>query len=183
VIAEARRTFTYLNLFGYRVDAIIANRLIPDDVSDPYFDRWKEIQATHMATISESFAPLPVLTARLRDQELVGSRLLSGLADEVYGASDPSDVLFTDDPMTVTKKGDGYVLALKLPFTSKEDLEIATKQDELFVKVGPYRRTIMLPAMLSSRRIASAKLVEDRVEVLFEGGGARKPTTGRGTRR
>jgi arsenite/tail-anchored protein-transporting ATPase len=169
VIAEARRTFTYLNLFGYRVDAIIANRLLPDDISDPYFDRWKEIQATHMTTILESFEPLPVLKAHLRQQELVGSELLSTFAGELYGSRDPAEVLFVDEPMTVVKKDDTYVLALKLPFTSKEDLEIATKQDELFVRVGPYRRTIMLPAMLASRRIASAKLVDDRVEVLFEG--------------
>jgi arsenite/tail-anchored protein-transporting ATPase len=185
VIAEARRTFTYLNLFGYRVDAIVANRLLPERVSDPYFDRWKEIQATHMATISESFKPLPVLKAHLRDQELVGSKLLSTLAEEVYGTRDPADVLFVDDPMTVLKKGEGYVLGLKLPFTSKEDLEISTKQDELFVKVGPYRRTIMLPTMLATRRIASAKLVDDRVEVLFEGGRRlqEKAGNGRGKRR
>jgi arsenite-transporting ATPase len=175
VIAEARRTFTYLNLFGYRVDAIVANRLLPESVSDPYFDRWKEIQSTHMKTISESFEPLPVLKARLREQELVGVDLLRTLTDEVYGDKDPGDVLFFDDPMSITKREEGYVLALKLPFTAKEDLEIATKQDELFVKVGPYRRTIMLPTMLASRRIASAKLVEDRVEVLFEGGETRSP--------
>ncbi len=38
VIAEARRTYTYLSLFGYRVDAVVANRLIPDAVTDPWFD-------------------------------------------------------------------------------------------------------------------------------------------------
>src|SRR2546430_291159 len=41
VIAEARRTYTYLSLFGYRVDAVIANRLLPDEVTDPWFDAWK----------------------------------------------------------------------------------------------------------------------------------------------
>src|SRR5688500_5633647 len=82
VIAEAQRTFTYLNLFGYRVDAIVANRLLPDEVSDPYFDRWKELQATHLKTIDESFSPVPILTARLRDQELVGPELLGTLGEE-----------------------------------------------------------------------------------------------------
>jgi arsenite/tail-anchored protein-transporting ATPase len=168
VIAEARRTFTYLNLFGYRVDAIVANRLLPEEVSDPYFARWKTIQSEHMATIDESFSPLPVLRARLREQELVGVDLLGELAGELYGDSEPGDVLFLDEPMTITRNDDQYVLALKLPFATKEDLEIATKQGELFVKVGPYRRTLMLPAMLSTRRIASAKLVGDRVEVLFD---------------
>ncbi|HYY79681.1 MAG TPA: ArsA family ATPase, partial [Actinomycetes bacterium] len=62
VVNEARRTYTYLSLFGYRVDAVVVNRLLPDDVTDPYFGKWKEIQADHFRTITESFAPLPILT-------------------------------------------------------------------------------------------------------------------------
>src|SRR5919106_5490264 len=61
VIAEARRTYTYLALFGYRVDAVIANRIIPDHVTDPYFVKWKDIHAEHLDTIHESFAPVPIL--------------------------------------------------------------------------------------------------------------------------
>src|SRR5919202_4331058 len=48
VIAEARRTYTYLSLFGYRVDAVIANRLLPDAVTDPWFKAWKETHAEHL---------------------------------------------------------------------------------------------------------------------------------------
>jgi arsenite/tail-anchored protein-transporting ATPase len=172
VIAEAQRTYTYLNLFGYRVDAIVANRLLPDEVSDPYFDRWKELQEVHMQTIHESFAPVPILTARLRDQELVGVDLLDGLGAEVYGDSDPASVLFTDDPMSVTKEGDSYVLSLKLPFATREEIELSVKGDELFVKVGPYRRTIMMPKVLTARVLAAAQMREDRLEIRFD---RRKP--------
>jgi arsenite-transporting ATPase len=174
VIAEAQRTYTYLNLFGYRVDAVIANRLLPGEVSDPYFDRWKELQDEHMATIHESFAPVPILTARLRDQELVGAPLLADLGTEIYESLEPSDVLFRDDPMTITKRDTAYVLTLRLPFARKDSLELSTKNDEMFVKVGPYRRTIMLPKVLMSRRLSSAQLLEDRLEVVFERG----PTDG-----
>src|SRR6185436_18584015 len=80
VIAEARRTYTYLSLFGYRVDAVIVNRIIPDEVEDPYFGKWKDIQAEHLATVHESFQPIPILTARLFDREMVGSPLLEELA-------------------------------------------------------------------------------------------------------
>ncbi len=168
VIAEAQRTYTYLNLFGYRVDAVIANRLLPNEVSDPYFDRWKELQDTHMATIEQSFSPVPILTAHLRDQELVGAPLLAELGDEIYERLEPADVLFQEDPMTITKRGSSYVLTLRLPFARKETLELSTKNDEMFVKVGPYRRTIMLPKVLMSRRLSSAQLLEDRLEVVFE---------------
>lgn len=170
VIAEAKRTFTYLNLFGYRVDAILVNRLLPDEVSDPYFTRWKDIQAEHFLSITEAFDPVPILTSRLRDQELTGARLLDDLGDELYGERDPSAVLFTDDPMTVEKVAGDYVLALRLPFTGRGDLDLARKDDELFVRVGPYRRTIMLPAALKSRDVAGATLAGGRVEITFSRG-------------
>jgi len=168
VIAEAKRTFTYLNLFGYRVDALVANRLLPDEIADPYFERWKKLQTEHLATIHDAFAPVPILTARLRETELIGTDLLTDVGREVYGRFDAADVLYEDDPMTITRRGDGYVLALKLPFATHDDLELSTKVDELFVKVGPYRRTIMLPRVLASKSITSAKLVGDRIEIVFD---------------
>jgi arsenite-transporting ATPase len=170
VIAEARRTFTYLNLFGYRVDAVIVNRILPDEISDPYFDRWKEIQTEHLDTIHASFSPLPLLGARLRDDEIVGGERLLEFGSELYAQQDPAAVLFTDAPMAIKKDGDAYVLSLRLPFTRREDLDLSQKGDELFVRVGPYRRTIMLPRALLARKVTSAQLVNDRVEVVFERG-------------
>jgi arsenite-transporting ATPase len=170
VIAEAKRTFTYLNLFGYRVDALVANRLLPDAVSDPYFERWKKVQAEHLSTIHDAFAPVPILAARLRESEPIGADLLAEVGREVYGDLDAADVLYEDDPMRITPRGTGYVLALKLPFATHDDLEISTKVDELFVKVGPYRRTIMLPRILATRTITSAKLLGDRIEIAFDRG-------------
>ena len=78
VISEARRTYTYLGLFGYRVDAVVVNRIIPDEVNDPYFGKWKDIQAEHLATVRESFEPVPILEARLFQREMVGIPLLRG---------------------------------------------------------------------------------------------------------
>ena len=170
VIAEAMRTFTYLNLFGYKVDAVIANRLLPEEVSDPYFARWKELQREHLATIDEAFDPLPILKARLHEQEVLGPDLLRGLGEEIYGSRDASEVLFTDEPLAIVKRGDDYFLTLKLSFARKEDLEVSTKGDELFIRVGPYRRTIMLPKVLAARQITSAKLEQDRLEILFQRG-------------
>jgi arsenite/tail-anchored protein-transporting ATPase len=170
VIAEAKRTFTYLNLFGYRVDAVVVNRLLPDEVSDPYFDRWKQIQSEHMREIRDAFDPLPLLTSSLRDREPVGSRLLEVMGDSLYGDYDAAGVLHEGNAMVVVRRGDDYVLSLSLPFARRDDLELSRKEDELFVRVGPYRRTIMLPRTLCTREVASATLEGRRVEVVFERG-------------
>src|SRR5437773_1179829 len=140
VIAEARRTYTYLSLFGYRVDAIVVNRIIPDTVTDPYFGKWKDIQAEHLSTVRESFEPVPILTARLFDREMVGLPLLEEMGDEVYGEEDATRVLFRDDPIRVTKRGTSYVLSMRLPFTARVDMDIHRRGEELFVRVGPYKR-------------------------------------------
>jgi arsenite-transporting ATPase len=168
VIAEARRMFTYLNLFGYRVDAIVVNRLLPDEVSDPYFARWKSLQAGHLDTIRASFSPIPLLMARLHEHELAGTESLSALGGELYDSRDPAEVLHLDEPMTITRSGGRYVLTLRLPFVGRDELELANKADELFVRVGTYRRTIMLPRVLASRTISGAKRIHDRIDITFE---------------
>ncbi|MEX2420205.1 MAG: TRC40/GET3/ArsA family transport-energizing ATPase, partial [Actinomycetota bacterium] len=118
VISEARRTYTYLGLFGYRVDAVVVNRIIPDDVTDPYFGKWKDIQAEHLQTVRESFEPVPILTARLFDREMIGVSLLEEMGREVYGDRPVIDVLFRDQPIRVRRRGGGYVLVMRLPFVA-----------------------------------------------------------------
>lgn len=168
VIAEAQRTYTYLNLFGYRVDAIVANRVLPPVVSDPYFTRWKKLHERHLRTIEESFSPVPILRGYLREQELVGAELLQDFARELYGDSDPSEVMFESEPMSIVKTTEGYTLVLQLPLTAKEDVELSTKNGELFVRVGPYRRTILLPRALANRDVGAATLEQQRLEVKFK---------------
>jgi arsenite-transporting ATPase len=175
VIAEARRTYTYLSLFGYRVDAIVANRIIPGDVTDPYFGKWKEIQNEHLATIRESFQPVPVLTAKLFEQEMVGFDLLKRMGDDVYEDVDATKVLHLDEPIRVQRRGRWYVLSLQLPFTDRTQLDIHRKAEELVVRVGSYKRTLILPHALQRLEIREARFVEDRLEIRF----SEKEGTGR----
>jgi arsenite-transporting ATPase len=172
VIAEARRTYTYLSLYGYGVDAVIANRLLPDTVSDPWFDRWKKLHAEHLATIEAGFAPVPVLRAELADTELVGFDRLRTFGAELYGDRDPAALLHRSRPMAVKRHGSHHVLVLDLPFADHDDLEVGRHGDELLVRVGPHRRAIMLPDSLRRRRVASATLRDGSLRVTFAEGTA-----------
>ncbi len=175
VIAEARRTYTYLNLFGYRVDAVVCNRLLPDEVHDPYFEKWKRVQGEHLETIRESFSPLPVLTVPLYDREMIGVKLLDKLGKDLYGKQDPTSILYEDEPVRVRKNGESYVLSLRLPFTDKGELDLMRKGEDIHVKVGPYRRSFMLPTVLSRLEIADAAFEDGRLNVRFE---RREPRAG-----
>jgi arsenite/tail-anchored protein-transporting ATPase len=169
VIAEARRTYTYLSLFGYRVDAVVANRLLPDAVADPWFERWKALHLEHLRAIEEGFAPLPVLKVDLAPTELVGIDALRAFGDEVYGDLDPAERLHEGQPLRVTRKHGRTTLALDLPFADKDDLELGRRGDELLVRVGPYRRAVTLPDSLRNRPVADATLKKGTLKVVFEG--------------
>jgi arsenite/tail-anchored protein-transporting ATPase len=167
VISEARRTYTYLGLFGYRCDAVVVNRIIPEDVTDPYFGKWKDIQAEHLQTVRESFEPVPILTARLFDREMVGVALLEEMGQEVYGDLPVTDVLYRDDPIRVRRRSGGYVLTMRLPFVSREDMDIHRRGEELYVRVGTYKRNLILPQTLQRMEVRGANFVGDHLEIIF----------------
>ena len=167
VIAEARRTATYLALFGYRVDAVVANRLLPEAVRDPWFDQWRATQATHLTTIEEGFAPLPVLRAELAPAELVGVDALRAFGDVLYGDLDAAATLHQGAPLRVVADGDLLRLELDLPFAAHDDLDVGRRDDELLVRVGPYRRAVILPDSLRLRRVVDARLVDGMLSVGF----------------
>jgi arsenite-transporting ATPase len=167
VIAEARRTYTYLSLFGYRVDAVVVNRIIPETVVDPYFAKWKGIQAGHIATVRESFEPIPILTSRLFDREMVGAKALADVGDEVYRDHDPTEVLHREHPMSVKERDHGYLLTMRIPFAGRGDVDVHRKGEELLVRVGQYKRNLLLPAMLQRLEVQEAKMSGDELDIRF----------------
>ena len=167
VIAEARRTATYLSLFGYHVDAVVANRLLPDAVTDPWFAAWKAAHAEHLETIEEGFAPLPVLRADLAAEELIGPDHLRRFAATLYGEREPHGVFHSGRPLDVERDGDDAVLRLSLPFADRDELEVGRGDGELLVRVGAYRRAVVLPDSLKRRPIGKASLVGDDLLVRF----------------
>ncbi len=169
VIAEARRTATYLSLFGYGLDAVVANRLLPEAVTDPWFKAWKESHAEHLGAIEAGFAPVPVLRAELAADELVGLDRLRSFGQDLYGDRDAAAVLHVDPPLRVEVRGDQAILSLALPFADGDDLEIGHKGGELLVRVGPHRRAVVLPESLRRRVVRGATMVGDRLEVSFGG--------------
>jgi len=167
VIAEARRTYTYLALFGYAVDAVVVNRVLPPQVSDPWFDRWKAVQGEHLAAIEESFAPLPVLRAHLAETEVVGLPALTELAAELYGTTAPAALLHAGRPLRFEEVDGRRAIVLDLPFAEKGELDVGRRGSELLVTLGPYRRALTLPDSLLEQPVREAKLRDGTLTVVF----------------
>jgi arsenite-transporting ATPase len=167
VVKESQRLYTYLGLFGFPVDAVIANRVLPPEARSEYFDRWFEIQAAHLADARAAFEPLPFFQARLFDREMVGLGLLEQFGRDVFGEADPTAVLFREKPVEVKKEGAGYALYIRLPFAEKDKIQVWTRGDELVVQVDNQRRHVSLPRTLAARRLEGAAFRDRRLRVAF----------------
>jgi arsenite-transporting ATPase len=167
VIDEARRTYTYLGLFGYGVDGVVVNRVLPAEVDDPYFARWRAIQAGHLKTVDESFREVPRLRLRLFDDEMVGVDRLRRMASELYGDRDPVADFEAHSPLSVREEGEEVVLEMDVPFAEREELDVFRHGGELYIQIGPYRRSIVLPDSLHRRPVSKATLHSGRLEVRF----------------
>ena len=56
VLRETQRAFVYFSLHGLTVDGIIVNRVLPEAVTDTWFDQWRASQARILDEIEEYFA-------------------------------------------------------------------------------------------------------------------------------
>jgi len=171
VINEARRTFTYLNLYGYLTDAVIVNRLFPDEVAEGYFGPWRERQAERLVDISEGFAPVPVLQARYFADEVVGPDMLDRLGEELFTEHDIAALLLDEQPHEFAEGMNGETtLRIPVPFAERSEVSLKQVGSELIVVAGREKRTLILPPALARRRTCGAKLSDGALEVIFAGG-------------
>ena len=171
VISEAQRSFTYLNIYNFNVDAIVVNRVIPENVTDDYFKVWKEIQRRYNTEIIESFTPIPIYYAPLFESEVVGLEMLARMAEEMFHDEDPVAIQYNGRVQTVEKDGKDYILSIAMPFMEKNDLTLNQKGDQLIIKAGNIKRNITLARTLLSYSIAKATFEEGTLKIRFRGVG------------
>jgi arsenite-transporting ATPase len=173
VIDEARRTYSYLGLFGYGVDGVVINRVLPEEVADPYFERWRAIQKGHLDTVEDAFVEVPRLRLRLFDDEMVGVDRLRFMSDELYGELDPIFDFEATHPFRIMDDEGGIAMEVDIPFVDKSDLDVYRHGHEIYIQVGPYRRSFILPDALHRREVTRARLDGGTLRVSFSDPDAR----------
>jgi arsenite-transporting ATPase len=163
VLRETQRAFVYFSLHGLTVDSVIVNRVLPQAVTDEWFQEWRASQARVLEEIDAYFAPVPVKRVPLFTHEVLGRERLEELARALYAAGeDPARVERTEAPYTFTKQDGHYEVKLRLPFAAKGEVGLFKKGDELVVEIGTLRRHIGLPTSMAGLAPTRATL-ENRI--------------------
>jgi arsenite-transporting ATPase len=167
VVDETQRAFTLLALFGFTVDAVIVNRVLPPDIGG-YLGRWLEIQARECARASELFAAASVAELRFQPDEVIGLDALANAAREMYGDRDPSRALVARPPLRFETDGSATVLVIELSHAPARALDLRQRDDELIVTLGGWRRRLALPPSLRGRDVTDAKFSGGALRIHFE---------------
>jgi arsenite-transporting ATPase len=109
--------------------------------------------------------------------EPVGLPALLELATTLYGDQDPTAAASTEELLTVSREGSGFVLSLCLPLARVEELDLSRTGDELVVTVAGHRRLLALPSALKRCDVAGARLADGRLVVRFEPDPAQWPSS------
>src|SRR3954449_783637 len=168
VIKESMRTFTYLNLYGYLTDAVVVNRVFPEEVDGGYFEGWRAVQQEQMELVESAFTPVPILVAPYFAEEVVGPHMLDRLAGEVFGDGDVAAILHEDLSQELISDNGSATLRLPIPFVEKADIGLKKIGLEVIVRFGGQKRTIILPPALAAYRPRSAQFEDGALSVRFE---------------
>ena len=169
VIKETQRAFMYFCLYKMNIDAIVMNRILPEHIKESYFKNWIEDQRRHCAAAENIFSPVPILPVNLFQGEILGYSKLKKLAQQIYGEKNPLQRFYKNAPYQLVKENGNYHLKLKLPFLSKKDVELNKYSDELIIRIGGFKRNILLPRQVASIEQVKAQLNGQVLDICFEG--------------
>ena len=167
VVTEAKRSFSFLHLFNYNVDAIIVNKIFPESSIDGYFSIWKEKQNQGIKDIEDSFRGIPVFKMELMETELRGYNTLKKMGMVLFNNKHIEEVLFKEKIFEIIKEENKNVLAVYLPTVNKDELNLYQKGDELIISIKNERRNLVLPSRLQGQEITKAKYDNGRLNIYF----------------
>lgn len=167
VVQEAKRSFTCLNLFNYNVDAVIVNRIYPQEAMEGYFNKWIEMQKEGLTDIERSFSEIPKFYLKLQKSELRTPEVLLEAGDKLFGDTDIENVLYKHESYRVIKEDGQNQLRIYLPYAVKEELGLSQSESELIVSVKNEVRNVPLPVDFWTMSVENAKLEDGYLTISF----------------
>ena len=169
VIQEAKRAYTYLQLYGYNVDAIIVNRIFPDSLAEnSMFSKYVQSQEKYMTEIEDSFSHLPIFKVPHLGEEVFGLELLNRIGETIYGEQDPAAIFYNEKPFVIENTEDFFKIKVKLPFIGQDDFKLDKFGDEIIINIANRRKSIILPRFAHFLQLYSYAYTEPWLTILLK---------------
>ena len=169
VLKETQRSFLYFSLYKMCIDAVVMNRILPGNIEETYFNDWKKSQRRYLELAEEYFNPVPIFPVVLFQNELLGKERLKKFGEDIYGEHDPTEHFYTERPYEFNRKDGKFFIKIKLPFLTKEEIELNRLPEEMVIRVGGFKRHILLPRYVSTYKDVTAKIDGTYLNIIFGG--------------
>lgn len=174
VLRETQRAFMFFCLHQLSIDAVVINRIFPPGSDDPYLKVWQKCQQEYLELARTYFHPVEMFAVSLSDREILGYDRLLEFGTNIYRDKDPARFFSTTPPCQFLKENGRNLVKLRLPFVEKEEVKLSKIGDELIVRVGNIKKSIVLPRALAALEPKKARLEEDHLLLDFGGSDERK---------
>ena len=93
--------------------------------------------------------------------------MLGQTARVLFAEDDPLTLFYDGQSHSVQREEGGYILDIELPFGQKGKIDVVKRGDELTVRIGAYRRNIILPTVLARLSPGTARLEDRNLRIPF----------------
>jgi arsenite-transporting ATPase len=169
VLRETQRAFMFFCLHHTAIDAIVINRVFQSRFDDDYLRVWGNHQEKYMELAETYFHPLPIFKAPMYESEILGYEKLLEFGKNLYEEKDPTQIFFKQRPYEFAKKDGRKFVKLHLPFVSKKEIDLSKIGDELIIKIGNFKKNIVLPRAYAVLEPRKARLEGDYLLIDFGG--------------
>ena len=169
VINESQRIFTYLNLYDFKVDALIINKILPFGYRGDFYQKTYQRQQENIQDIKNIFHSLELFKVHQVKEELKGIDNLKTISQELYNGHDPLKVFNQLQTVKLEKINDNqYLYKLYMPYIEKDKFKIYKKGGILIIKLANYKQKVYLPKVLSNKNVIKASYKDMFLELYFE---------------
>lgn len=167
VIREAQRSYTYLTLYDHITDAVVVNRVVPEEAEGRFAEERRAMQAPYLRDIHAMFDPIPILRVHQFSHEVVGLERLRTMGDQMHATCEPADRLIDYKPYEIVEMDGGFEFRIPAPFLQKSDASLIRRGDELVIRMGAARRNIVLPRVLARMSHSGARMEDGQLRIRF----------------
>lgn len=157
----------FFSLHQLSIDAVVLNRVLDELRGTVFPDGWFDRQLEYEELARTYFHPLPLFQIPFFPKEVLGYESLLELGTRLYGERDPAEVFHVRRPYEFTREDGAHVIKVHMPFVEKHEIDLTKAGDELVIRLGNFKRNLILPRTFASLEAQKAQLDGDTLKITF----------------
>ena len=168
VLEEARRSYTWIQVYDFGVDAVYINKIYPQQALNGYFEDWIGLQEESLRLAEESFAQQKLFRLPLQEEELRGVDMLRRVGAQLYADADPADIFCREQPFRIEEQIGTRIFLIHLPYAKEEELAVTKQGGDLILTFRNETRRFHLPDKLSRRTLTDWSYEEGYLRIRMD---------------